>query len=202
MESATLEQATKILGLFKGTPREQIQALLESGFLTDLRDANFSQISRNDLRNVLGLKAILLREMGSITVPEQKSFAVGQKFFGPKNKMRIYYLDNRLTWIIEDPVPQTKIIFADLVTSMNDMQIKEELGKRKNIALSQVYALMEMQSEGKVKVFKEDGSANLFYYQDCPIRVCFDGSDWELKQYDFSLEHPWGAGVRVLYRAS
>ncbi|MEK9186401.1 MAG: hypothetical protein AAB885_02325, partial [Patescibacteria group bacterium] len=54
--TATLNQAAKILELFKETPNEQIQAILGSGLLTDLRDANISKINREDYRRVCGLK--------------------------------------------------------------------------------------------------------------------------------------------------
>ena len=58
---ATLDQGTKILALFKDTPREQIQALLTSGLLADLRDANFGDIKveRDEFRRLLGLKSLV-----------------------------------------------------------------------------------------------------------------------------------------------
>jgi len=52
---ATLDQATKILEVFKGTPTEQIQDILSSGLLADLRDANIGIIDRSTYRNMCGL---------------------------------------------------------------------------------------------------------------------------------------------------
>ncbi len=52
---ATLDQATKILEVFKGTPTEQIQDILSSGLLADLRDANIGIIDRSTYRKMCGL---------------------------------------------------------------------------------------------------------------------------------------------------
>lgn len=53
---ATLKQAGKILSLFEDTPREQIQTLLASGLLADLRDANIGEVSRKEFRQLVGLE--------------------------------------------------------------------------------------------------------------------------------------------------
>lgn len=59
---ATLGQAAKILSMFEDTPRAQVQALLKSGLLADLRDANFDDIrmERDEFRRLLGLKPLVL----------------------------------------------------------------------------------------------------------------------------------------------
>ena len=58
MKKATLDQASKILSLFEGVPLQQLQNLLGSGLLADLRDANVSKINRYEFRRVCGLKFI------------------------------------------------------------------------------------------------------------------------------------------------
>ena len=55
MKDGTLKQASKVLSLFDETPGDQIQALLESGLLTDLRDGNIVEVKRDDFRKLLGL---------------------------------------------------------------------------------------------------------------------------------------------------
>jgi len=55
MSNATLKQAGKIISLFDETPNEQIQAILSSGLLADLRDGNVNQTDRNEFRRLLGL---------------------------------------------------------------------------------------------------------------------------------------------------
>jgi len=54
MEKATLKQAKRILEIFEDTPPEQIQAILGSGLLADLRDGNIAQVNRALFRNFLG----------------------------------------------------------------------------------------------------------------------------------------------------
>lgn len=52
----TGKQAKKVLEVFQDTPSEQIQNLIGSGLLTDLRDANISGIDRDEFRGICGLK--------------------------------------------------------------------------------------------------------------------------------------------------
>lgn len=59
MKTATLKQSAKILSLFEDTPLEQVQDLLESGILADLRDANVSKINRDEFRRLIGLKPFI-----------------------------------------------------------------------------------------------------------------------------------------------
>ena len=55
---ATLGQAAKILAIFADVSGEQAQALLESGLLADLRDANVNAINRDEFRRLCGLKLL------------------------------------------------------------------------------------------------------------------------------------------------
>lgn len=55
MKEATLRQGAKILSLFEETPNEQVQAIVESGLLADLRDGNISLVNRDDFRRMLDL---------------------------------------------------------------------------------------------------------------------------------------------------
>ncbi|MBI2052666.1 MAG: hypothetical protein HYT34_00250 [Candidatus Ryanbacteria bacterium] len=59
MKTATLRQAGKIVSLFEDTPGDQIQALLESGLLADLRDANIEGVNRDLFRKHLGLMPVV-----------------------------------------------------------------------------------------------------------------------------------------------
>ncbi|MDD5251133.1 MAG: hypothetical protein PHT12_00690 [Patescibacteria group bacterium] len=58
MNKATLPQATAILTLFLETPLEQVQAILASGLLADLRDGNIAQANRGRIRRELGLRPL------------------------------------------------------------------------------------------------------------------------------------------------
>lgn len=57
MEKATLKQAGKLIELFEEVPLEQLQELLGSGLLTDLRDANLAEIRRDEFRKLCGLES-------------------------------------------------------------------------------------------------------------------------------------------------
>ena len=56
-QEATLDQAAKILSVFRNTPVEQVQAIVGSGLLADLRDGNVAEVNREEFRKMLGLKA-------------------------------------------------------------------------------------------------------------------------------------------------
>src|SRR3989344_4705347 len=72
MKDATLNQAAKILTLFGDAPCEQIQALLASGLLADLRDANVAEVNRDAFRKLVGLKP--LTPSVTITIDPAKPF--------------------------------------------------------------------------------------------------------------------------------
>lgn len=63
MSTATLDQAKHILVLFgqKNPSKEGLNALFKSGLLSDLLDADLSQINRDDFRKLLGLHSLNLQ---------------------------------------------------------------------------------------------------------------------------------------------
>lgn len=78
MQDGTLKQASKVLSLFEETPGDQIQALLESGLLADLRDGNIAEVKRDDLRRLVGL--VPLSSTVAIMIdPTKKVFARNMK---------------------------------------------------------------------------------------------------------------------------
>ena len=58
MKDATLAQGNQVLNLIlqKGVPASQLQALIESGLLSDLLDANVENVDRKKFREVIGLE--------------------------------------------------------------------------------------------------------------------------------------------------
>ncbi len=68
---ATLKQAAKILSLFEETPLEQIQELLASGILADVRDANISEVNRDEHRKFLGLVPLTFPTLTITVVPRK-----------------------------------------------------------------------------------------------------------------------------------
>lgn len=75
MKYATLKQAGKIISLFEETPLEQIQAILESGLMADLRDGNIKDVKRDEFRRILGMKPFIPINTYSITVDYSLSLA-------------------------------------------------------------------------------------------------------------------------------
>lgn len=61
MKVATLAQGNQVLSLIlqKKMPAEQLQELIESGFLSDLLDANIEEVNRQEFRATVGLKPIV-----------------------------------------------------------------------------------------------------------------------------------------------
>ncbi len=55
---ATLKQGRKIIEIFEDLPDERLQAILGSGLLADIRDADMPKVKRDDVRRVLGLEPL------------------------------------------------------------------------------------------------------------------------------------------------
>lgn len=61
-KKATPGQLKKISDAFRGIPREQAQALLGSGLLPLLRDANVAEVNRAEFRRVCGLASAFVHD--------------------------------------------------------------------------------------------------------------------------------------------
>lgn len=76
MKPATLKQGRHILESLETAPVEQVQAVIDSGFLADILAANVEQVDRNDLRRVLGLQPLFaearLRTLKVVTTRKVK----------------------------------------------------------------------------------------------------------------------------------
>ncbi|MCP6726733.1 MAG: hypothetical protein KJI69_01695 [Patescibacteria group bacterium] len=171
---ATLKQAGKILELLKDTPREQIQALVKSGLLADLRDGNTEVVNRDDFRKLLGLIPLVFDHIGIATLPAAiEPFIVREKFVPGSTPVMIprimsdfseFFLDK-----IEDPMPETTIRYSELTESAwsND-SILEKLDKNAETTLGMVFALMELQKNGEegILLTYDDNRRNIFYIQN------------------------------------
>jgi hypothetical protein len=120
---ATLKQSAKLLSLFEDTPGDQLQAILASGFLADVRDANISDIDRDEFRRVLGLNPLIptLTIWKTIKLGVHKTpDAYRQSITGKKN--RIYtYADQILDKVTISPT-ETEIDLA--VVTVADLGFK------------------------------------------------------------------------------
>lgn len=211
----TLRQASKILSLFEDTPDEQIQAVLASGFLADLRDGNIAEISRDSFRRMCGLKLLnppLLERIGTVTIGATERFLAREKFVvdtSRKAKVKIAWLGgnfkNQFLEKAEAPTPEMTLCYARLVHAALDSEIRKEIGTGcEEATLAAIWTLMERQPNGKTGVLLTNGYANIFYVRDTngtfwAVHVHWFalGGGWRVSARSVSRPHGWGGGGRV-----
>ncbi|TRZ64267.1 MAG: hypothetical protein D4Q79_01870 [Spirochaetia bacterium] len=213
-KGATLKQAEKILSLFSDTPTDQLQDVIESGFLADVRDANnIADVNRDKLRQFFGLKPLgpsLLRFIGEVNIPATtEKFVARNKFVvdtGENAPVKISYLgDNFQEWFlgkIEESAAETTLRYAELVESSIDKPILSELGDTAETTLSAVYALMERQQNREDGALLTNGYANIFYVRDVngelrAVRVYWRGGGWGVRAGSVGRPTTWDDGYRV-----
>ncbi len=216
----TLKQASKILSLFEETPTEQVQAILESGLLTDLRDGNIIEVKRDYFRKLLGLKPInppLLDPVGVIKVPATKQFIARDHFVvdtSRKARVKIAWLGsnfkNQFLGKIEAPAAEAKLDYAQLTRSMLDDEIRKEIGaRREETMLAAIWALMERQPNGESGALLTNSYANIFYVRDVNGAFWAVGVNWNSFNDGWnvnanSVENPdgWNDGNQVFSKLS
>ncbi len=215
----TLKQASKILSLFEETPGDQIQTLLESGLLADLRDGNVVEVKRDDFRKLLGLKPLqlsLLDFIGTVTIPAiTERFLAREKFVvdtSKKARVKVAYLgSNFKEWFlekIEEPIAETTLRYAKLLRSEVDAPIRAEIGSEfEETALAQIWSLMERQKNGEAGVLLNTGYANIFYVKDVngvlrAVSVYWSDDGWYVYAYSVTHPHRWHDGSLVFSRNS
>lgn len=222
-KEATLDQGTKLLSIFKDTPEEQVQAILASGLLADLRDGNVAGVNRDELRRLLGLAPLtpdspksttLLEVVGTIRVAAtSERFFAREKFLVNTRRnaaVKISYLtDNFKEWFlgkIEEPMAEIMLRYATLLRSSRYAPILAELGNAAEVALAHVFALMECQPNGGKGVLLTNWW-NVFCVGDVngvrrAVYVRWGHDGWGVRGY--SVEDPfwWGGGCQVFSRNS
>lgn len=219
MKKATLEQSEKILNVFRNTPREQIQNILKSGFLADLRDGNIAEVNRDDFRKILGLSSFSVLEfIGTVSIPEITKFKfIAQDHFimdtSKKAKVKISYLgDNfkeNFLAKIEESVGKTELRYHKLRKGSVDGLILAELGGEDNAEtmLSETFALMEMQPSGESGALLTNGWANIFYIRDVKgvlwaVGCCWSDDGWSVDADSVESPREWIGGNQVFSRNS
>lgn len=218
METATLDMAQKILSVFRDEPKKQVQALLASGLLADVRDADFSKpVDRNAIRRLLGLNPLMspLEVIGTVVIPATtEPFVPREKLVvnvGADASVKISFLGvNFKEWFFdktEEVMEEVELRVAELTRSSLDAPILEELGDKTETTLSHVYALMARQANGQEGTLLTNGWANIFYVRDAKgglraVYAFWDGSGWFVSAD--SVEDPagWSTGHRVSFRNS
>jgi hypothetical protein len=178
MKDATLGQAAKILSLFAETPSEQIQVILGSGLLADLRDGNVEDIDRAEFRRMLGLKFLnepqsILDFLSTVTLPATTGKFIAKDKFAVGSNGISFLGDNFNSWFlagkgkIEDPIVETTLRCHKLRNASLDTPIIAKLGgeAKAETTLTGIFALMERQNNGE-EVLLTNGYANIFYVKD------------------------------------
>jgi len=196
MKKATLDQGMKILELFSEVPCEQVQSLLSSGLLADLRDGNIARVDRNAFREMVGLVPFNL----PLLVPIEQ-VPVGPLAGGPTRKYYttkkgLYIWGTFVDWVLPavgDTVSLTERIDLPsfrLTEPANDATIRENLPESHVFEADELCVilahLIDCQPNGKEGVLNTNGYANLFY---------FEGKDGEV----YVVLVYWNAGYREWY---
>jgi len=228
MKDATLNQASKILSLFAETSNEQIQAILGSGLLADLRDGNINKVNRDEYRRLCGLNpfnefesklklAFLLESVGTITIlATTGKFVVRDRFVvNTKQNASVKISDvgdNFTKWFfgkIEEPISETELRYQTLRKASVDGPIIAELGgdNKAEITLTEIFALIATQSNGESGALLNNDRANIFYVKDIndmlrAVRVYWGGDGWCVYAYSVGFPRGWRDGDRVFSRNS
>jgi len=218
MKDGTLKQASKILSLFEDTPSDQVQAILASGLLADLRDGNVAAVSRDEFRRLLELLPLnppLLEPIGTVGIAATGAFVARERFAidaSRKAKVKISYLgDNFEAWFldkVEASAQGVMLRYARLIRSAPDEEIRREIGaEHEETTLAAIYALMERQPNGESGVLLTDGRANIFYVRGATgtlraVYARWDGDGWLMSACSVSGPIGWDDGFRVFSRNS
>lgn len=218
MKDATLKQAAKIISLFDETPLEQVQAILGSGFLADLRDGDIDRVNRDELRKLLGLKPLepvpelLLDFIGTVEVPAiTEMFVARDKFVrntGKKARVKISYLGDNFTeqflGKIEEPFAGGMLRYGTLRKSSVDGPIIAELsGKQKaETMFAEMFTLMERQGNGQSGSLLTNGYANIFYIRDIKgvlwaVDCYWNDDGWRVNACSVENPYSWNDGHHV-----
>lgn len=231
MKQATLtgKQARKILEVFKDTPSEQVQVVLGSGLLADLRDANIAAINRDEFRRVCNLgpqnstftrSKHLLEPLGTVVIPAttERFFARDRFVVNTSHDAPVkisYHGDNFKEWFlngvgkVEEPAGEQTLRYARLCQFSMDSPIIAELGGEAKVeaTLSAVFFLMEKQRHGQKSVLLVDGHASIFYVKDTAgalraVRLRWYSDGWDMGAGSVEGPRVWIGGGRVFSRNS
>lgn len=224
MKNATFKQSAKLLSIFEDTPAEQIQAILGSGILVDLRDGDITKFNRDEFRRMVDLEPLtpmFLELISTVVVPPTTGqFIAKEKFVkdtGHKAKVKISYIgDNFKEWFLDGSGKIEELIIEETILNCHklcraevDAPIIAELGGEAmaETTLTQMFSLMEKQASGEAGVLLNNGYANIFYIKDisgalCAVRVDWCGGGWVVGATTVGFPYGWLDGYQVFSRNS
>ena len=193
MKDATLNQAAKILTLFGDAPCEQIQALLASGLLADLRDANVAEVNRDAFRKLVGLKP--LTPSVTITIDPAKPFVRDMAREGWTLESDLEYRAGAVTLGVMEFLRSGESSVKGVVMAERSKKLGADFGQNHAEALLENQHLIPKEWRGYYLVFPgtvwQDSSGD----RDVPY-LGWGGRRWRL---DFGwLGGVWRSDVRLL----
>ena len=214
MKDATLKQARKILDIFSDTPLEQIQEIISSGLLADLRDGNIAGVSRENFRRILGLNSLSLLELiGTVNVPATtKAYVVRDHISELRKKRKMYTGSNFENWFFDktvEPILKSELCYYKLSKGSVDGPIIAELGgeTRAEITPAEMFSLMKMQANGEDGALLTSDYANIFYIRDIngvlrAVRCYWSDDGWVVRASSIECPDEWYGGYQVFSRNS
>lgn len=159
-----------------------------------------------------GIKSSLLELVGSIAVPATAEKFVAHKRFvvdtNDKAGVKIAWLGvNFKEWFLgktEEAIGESELRYHKLLKSSLDAPIIATLGgeEKVEIALAQMFSLLEKQGDSEQGVFLTNGYANIFYIRDIngvlrAVHAYWYGDGWYASAC--SVGHPgrWDDGYQV-----
>ena len=211
---ATTNQKARLLDLVTG-----ILELVRDGKRNAGDVSNVLQVIKDErdfAKRLLGVprsSQTLLEPIGTVAVPATtQPFVAKDKFvvnIGAESPVKILFLgSNFREWFLsktEEPARQATLRYAKLMESSVDGPILAELGDKAETTLSQIYALMERQPNGKEGILLTNGWANIFYARDVngslrAVNVNWNSDGWNANASSVENPNKWNDGNRVFSR--
>lgn len=219
---ATLKQSRKILSIFEEALSEQVQAILESGLLVDLRDGNIAEVKRNNFRRVLGLKPLepipepLLKFNGTSEISATtKKFIACDNFIVDTSKKAEVKISGLSSDFEESFIGKTEAAIAEkttffyhkLMKNTADESIIAEIGgkEKAETTLTEMFFLMKRQGNGNSGLLLANGYMNIFYIRDIDgllwaVSCAWLNDGWYVDANYIDDPDHWHAGLQVFSR--
>jgi hypothetical protein len=163
------------------------------------------------------LKDKIINWLGTTTVPATtEKFVACEQFVKNSKEVKFYgFWDNFTNWFlsgdgkIEEPIGESELRYGKLTKGSVDSLIIEELGgeEKSETTLTEMFALLKKQANGKEGALLTNGRANIFYIRDATgvlrtVRVYWNGHDycWGVGAFPVEDTSEWYADDQVVSR--
>lgn len=106
--------------------------------------------------------------------------------------------------MVEKPMEKIELCYAELMKESPEGSILRELGDRAKTSLTSIFALMELQWDGREGALLTAGLPNFFFVEDVSgqlreVFVTFDGEWWRMHAEELSNQDGCFSGSRVFF---